>query len=390
MVTQQEAPQLEVEESTPTYARVVVRPLPRGFGVTLGNTLRRVLLSSLPGAAVTTVRIEDARELIKHEFSTVYGMAEDVTEFLLNVKEIRLRGLSDRPGKMFLDVQGEGNVTAGMISVSADYEIVNPELHLATLDEPDARLQVEFTVERGTGYQPATAVAGLAIGVMPVDAIFTPVRKASFTHEPDRVGQEATLERLMLEVWTDGSLSGQDAVAQAADILMHHFGYFTSIGRTAASPVDRGLGSTLALPPDRYNMPIEDLNLSVRAHNCLKRAGLMTVGQVLDKSEEELLALRNFGRKSYEELRQRLVEVGFLDKSVLEREIGAAFEEEEELAEEQVAAPPRLQPEEPQPAEKEVVLPLPETGPEEIGPIGLALKQALRSRKSGKTGGEEA
>ena len=179
MTTQITMPQLQVEESTDNYARIVAEPLPSGFGTTVGNSLRRVLLSSLPGAAVTSVRIDE----VEHEFSTIPQMKEDVIEFLLNIKELRLRALSDRPGKLYLEAQGEGPVTAAAIQTTADYEIVNPELHLATLDSADARLTVELSVEKGTGYQPATAANGMPIGMIPVDAIFSPVRKVHYNVE---------------------------------------------------------------------------------------------------------------------------------------------------------------------------------------------------------------
>jgi DNA-directed RNA polymerase subunit alpha len=314
-------PQLTLEEETDeTFGRVVAEPLEAGFGITVGNALRRTLLSALPGTAITAVRIEG----VEHEFSTVPNMKEDVIEFLLNVKDIRLRSLSDRPGKMFLEASGEGEVTAAQIQQTADYEIVNPELHLATLESKDARLSIEFTVEQGRGYQPAGTTEGLPIGVIPVDGIFSPVRRVNYKVEHTRVGQVTNFDRLLLEVWTDGTISPVDAVSNAADILAEQFSLFGRLGRPQPTMVGRGLGSGAALPPDRYNTPIEDLNLSVRAYNCLKRSGLMTVGAVLEKSEEELLALRNFGRKSYDELRDKLLSMGFLKPEDME-ESGAVL-----------------------------------------------------------------
>lgn len=313
-LTQLESPQLQIEEANDTYARVVAEPLQSGFGTTLGNSLRRVLLSSLPGAAVSSVRIDE----VEHEFSTIPNMKEDTTEFLLNLKEVRLRGYSDRPGKLYLEAAGSGAVTAAAIQPTADYDIVNPDLYLATLDGDQARLTVELNVERGTGYVPAGAAAGMPIGVIPVDAIFTPVRKVNYTVQHTRVGQMTNYDRLILEVWTDGTLTGVEAISQSADILSDYLHRFSALGKPVVPAMERGLGIGSSLPPDRYNTPIEDLNLSVRAYNCLKRSGLMTVGQVLEKSEDELLSLRNFGRKSYDELRERLVELGFLDASDLE------------------------------------------------------------------------
>jgi DNA-directed RNA polymerase subunit alpha len=314
--TESVVPQLTVDEETEKYARLIAEPLESGYGITLGNALRRVLLSSLEGAAITSVRIEQ----VQHEFSTIAGLQEDTTEFLLNAKEIRLRPVSNRSGTLALDVEGPCEVTAGDLQVPADFEVINPELHLATIDVPKARLNVEFHAELGKGYVPAGSVEGLPIGVIPVDAIFTPVRKVNYRVEKTRVGQSTNFDRLILEVWTDGTLGPVDAVGQSADILMDQFALFSQMGRPdyGMHPSSLGSGSTsvaglIGMPPDRYNTPIEDLALSVRAYNCLKRSGLMTVGQVLEKTEDELLALRNFGRKSYDELRDRLIELGYVD-----------------------------------------------------------------------------
>src|SRR6185312_10394652 len=309
-------PQLAVEEETERYARLVAEPLEPGYGITLGNALRRVLLSSLEGAAITSVRIDS----VEHEFSTIAGMQEDTTDFLLNLKEVRLRALSNRSGTLSLEIQGPGEVTAGDIQVPADFEIANPELHLATLDNATARLNVEMHAQLGKGYVPAGSVEGFPLGMIPVDAVFTPIRKVNYKVEKTRVGQATTYDRLVLEVWTDGTVGAVDAVGQSADILMDQFSLFSAMGRPDLAQLSSGgsLGggtsvAGMLMPPDRYNTPIEDLQLSVRAYNCLKRSGLMTVGQVLEKSEDELLGLRNFGRKSYDELRDRLIELGYVD-----------------------------------------------------------------------------
>jgi DNA-directed RNA polymerase subunit alpha len=290
-------------------------------------------------------------------------------EFLLNVKDIRIRSLTDRPGKMFLEARGEGEVTAAQIQTSADYEIVNPEQHLATLEGANARLSVEFTVEQGHGYQPAGSTDGLQIGVIPVDAIFSPVRRVNYRVEHTRVGQVTNFDRLLLEVWTDGTMSPVDAVSNAAELLADQFMRFSRLGRPQPALVGRGLGSGAALPPDRYNTPIEDLNLSVRAYNCLKRSGLMTVGAVLEKSEEELLALRNFGRKSYDELRDKLISMGFLQPGDEEGGMGMGGGMRSYVAE-----------------------PDEDTDEEELGPVAKALLEALK--ESGKDalllGGDEA
>jgi DNA-directed RNA polymerase subunit alpha len=307
-------PQLTVEDETATYARIVAEPLEPGYGITLGNALRRVLLSSLEGAAITSVRIDQ----VQHEFSAINGMHEDTTEFLLNVKEIRLKALTNRPGTLSLDAEGPGRITAADIRVPADFEVVNPGIVLATLDSPGAKLSAEFHARVGKGYEPAGSVEGMPIGVIPVDAIFSPIRKVNYRVDKTRVGQSTDFDRLVLEIWTDGTIGAVEALGQSADILIEQFMLFGAMGRPEL-PM-RGAGGSagvtpagLLLPHDRYNTPIEELNLSVRAYNCLKRSGLMTVGQVLEKSEEELLALRNFGRKSYDELRDRLIEYGYID-----------------------------------------------------------------------------
>ncbi len=306
-------PQIEIEEASDEYAKIVAAPLPPGFGITLGNALRRVLLSSLKGAAVTSVRIDG----VQHEFSTIPNVKEDTIEFLLNVKEMRLRALSDRPGTLVLDISGRaGAITAADITVPEHYEIVNTDLYLATVDSADARLYVEFNVDQGKGYVPAGQVDGTTIGVIPVDAIYSPVRKVNYGIQHTRVGQATNYDKLTLEIWTDGTLTAVEAVSKSAEELIEQFRLFSHMGRPTMPTVERGLGAGIQLAPDKYNMPIEDLNLSMRAYNCLRRSGLMTVGQVLEKSEEELLALRNFGRKSYDELRERLDELGLLSADV--------------------------------------------------------------------------
>lgn len=308
-------PQIEIVEASDYapggggFAKIVASPLPPGFGITLGNALRRVLLSSLKGAAVTSVRIDG----VQHEFSTIPNLKEDTIEFLLNVKEMRLRALADRPGTLILDITGRsGPITASDIQVPEHYEIVNPDLYLGTVDSESGRLYVEFNVDQGQGYQPAGGVDGTTIGVIPVDAIFSPVRKVNYKIEHTRVGQATNYDKLTLEIWTDGTMTAVEAVSKSAEFLIEQFRLFSHMGRPAMPTVERGLGAGRQLPPDKYNMPIEDLNLSMRAYNCLRRSGLMTVGQVLEKSEEELLALRNFGRKSYDELREKLDEMNLL------------------------------------------------------------------------------
>jgi len=270
----------------------------------LGNVLRRVLLGHLEGAAVVRVRIEG----IQHEFSTIPYVREDTTEFILNVEAMRLKPLSGRPGKLTLEVEGEGRVTAANIKPSADFEIANPELYLATLDSAEARLYVEFDVELSRGYQEAGSSDNLPVGVIPVDAIFTPIRKVNFTVEPVHVGQETSRERLYLEVWTDGTISPSDAISSSAEIVIEQLAPFVS--HTQISAVTEEEVSRPSIPEELYNMPVEQMNLSVRTLNCLRRGGIATVGALVSKKEKDLMALRNFGMKSKREIDERLESLG--------------------------------------------------------------------------------
>ena len=298
-------PRIECVESRDNYGRFLAEPLEKGFGVTLGNALRRVLLGYLPGAAVTRVKIEG----IQHEFSTIPYVKEDTTEFLLNVKALRLKSLSDRPGKLTLEVEGEGRVYAADIKPSTDFEITNPELYLATLDSSEARLYVELDVELGEGYREAESSDNLPVGTIPLDAVFTPIRKVNFNIEPTHVGQEISRERLYLEVWTDGTISPTDAISHSASVLIEQLSPFVDYPRISQMKAEEQL-IRLSIPDEQYNMPVDQLNLSVRTMNCLRRAGITTVGELISKGEKELLALRNFGQKSKQELEERLNTLG--------------------------------------------------------------------------------
>jgi len=292
-------------ESEGNFGRFVIEPLEKGFGTTLGNALRRVLLGYLPGAAVTNVRIEN----IQHEFSTIPHVKEDTIEFLLNVKELRLKSITGRAGKLTLEAKGGKQVFAADITPSADFEIANPELYLAALDSPKAKLEVDFDVEISHGYQEAKSGDNLAIGVIPVDAIFSPIRKVNFTVEPIHVGKETSRERLHLEVWTDGTISPADAVSTGAEILVGQLSPFVNFTRMLPpEPQQEAEGSVL--PEEQYNTSVEQLNLSVRTLNCLRRGGITTLGELVTRSEKELMALRNFGQKSKQEIDQRLQELG--------------------------------------------------------------------------------
>ena len=307
-------PKIECVESRDNFGRFLVEPLETGFGVTLGNALRRVLLSYLPGAAVTRVKIEG----VQHEFSTIPNVKEDVTEFLLNVKAIRLKPVSGRPGKLTLEAEGEGQVCAADIRPSTDFEIANPELYLATLDSPEARLYVEFDVELGEGYRQAESSDNLPIGVIPIDAFFTPIRKVNFEVESTHIGQETSLKRLYLEVWTDGTISPEDAISRGASILTERLAPFVSYGKVSEMKVEeKEKRLRLSIPEEQYNMPVEQLNLSARTMNCLRRGDIATVGELINKEEElinkgekGLLSLRNFGQKSKQEVEERLKELG--------------------------------------------------------------------------------
>ena len=337
-LTQGEPPPIEEEEEIPSplvtvvesddrYGRFVTEPLPKGYGVTLGNPLRRVLYSSLPGTAVTWIKIED----VLHEYTTIPHVKEEVSEFLLNVKGIRLRSEVDRPGKLRLEVAGRGEVSAGDIIASSDFEVVNPDLHLATLDSDEAKLSVEFNVERGSGYEVAAQGNGLPIGVLPVDAVYTPIRKVNYSIESMRVGQRTDFERLILELWTDGSITPVDALRQAANILVEQFFLFANT-QTEADEAGEGPPIALKVSPEQYNTPVERLDLSSRTLNCLKRASIDKVGEILAMKRADLLQIRNFGERSLNELYDRLRELDMLpaelDPDLQDEQAAEAADEE--------------------------------------------------------------
>jgi len=284
-------------------------PLQGGYGITLGNALRRVLLSSLPGAAVTSIRIDG----LHHDFAAIPHAREDTTQLLLNVKQIRFKFHGENPVRLQLEARGEGVVTAADIRCPSEVEIINPELPLLTLDSNDAEFSMELTVQRGTGYSPAEERGRLPIGEIPVDAIFSPIRKVNFTVEQTRVGRMTDYDKLTMEIWTDGSIDPQEALRQAAQILVDQFKHIASFG-VEAEGVEKEEKKG-EIPPQVYERPIDDLDLSVRAYNCLKRAGITKVGEILDrlsKGDEEMLTIRNFGRKSLDELKAALRAKGFL------------------------------------------------------------------------------
>ncbi len=300
-------PKVEYAELSDTYGKFVVEPLDRGFGVTLGTSLRRVLLASITGAAATSVKIDG----VLHEFSTIPGVVEDVTQIVLNLKELTLRLYTDKPKLLRLDVKGKKEVTAADIQEDPEVEILNPSLRLATLDRKDTRLAMEIVVERGKGYVPAEKHrrSEHVIGVIPVDSIYSPIQKVNYAVEDTRVGHTTDLDRLVLEIWTDGSVRPEEALQEASRLLIDHFRLFAGIAD------ETGTGATfgVAEDPDRARamaMPIEDLDLSVRPYNCLKRAGIHTVGDLIKKTEDEVVAVKNFGRKSLDEVKEKLAAHG--------------------------------------------------------------------------------
>ncbi len=297
-------PKIECVETTDTYGRFVAEPLERGFGVTIGNSLRRILLSSLPGAAVTSVLIEG----IQHEFSTIPHVKEDTIDFLLNIKAVRIRPLSQRSGKLFLEAAGGGEISAGDIQTTADFEIANPDLHLATLDSAKARLSLELNVELGRGYLPAGSSDGLPIGVIPIDAVFSPVRRVNFTVDRSSAREGSNEEKLLLEVWTDGTITPLEAVSQSASILVEQFSCFRELARTLKEEGAEFSWQRL-IPPEQYHMPIDQLSLSTHTYNSLRRGGVTTLGQILEKGVDGLSTLAGFGAKSKEEVEAVLKEL---------------------------------------------------------------------------------
>ena len=302
-----ENPQIEPVEEAGTYAKYEAGPLQAGYGVTLGNALRRVMLSSLDGAAVTSVQIRD----VYQEFSTIPGVKEDVTQIVLNIKKLRIKSFATHPVQLRLIKSGAGAVTAADIAESADVEIVNPDLVLMTLDTDDVTIELDLTVERGVGYIGAERAEALPIGVIAVDAIFTPVKKVNYWIDSVRVGQETNHDKLTIEIETDGTITPEEALSRAASRLVDEFQHFVTIGMVAM-PGDRAVGGVPALPPNMLDMPIEELDLPMRAYNSLKRNNIVKVGQLLQLKDDDLLRMRNFGKKSLDEMKERLRMRGFI------------------------------------------------------------------------------
>ncbi|HOK54025.1 MAG TPA: DNA-directed RNA polymerase subunit alpha [Armatimonadota bacterium] len=305
-------PRIETLEENDTYGKFVIEPHERGFGNTIGNALRRVMLSSIPGAAITTIKIDG----VLHEFSTIPGVKEDTTELILNLREINVRMESDgtrpEPRTIEIDVHGPGDVTGADIKTPPEVEIVNPEVHIATLDDETAHLRMEMTVEMGRGYVPPDKQerAKQTIGLIPVGALFTPVRKVSYNVEPTRVGHKTDYDRLVMEVWTNGTIRPSDAISDAAKILDKYLRMFFDFSSSPrAGFVDFSSESTMA-GPQAPDARIEELDFSVRTYNCLKKANILTIGELVQYNETDLMNIRNFGKKSLNEVKDKLAMLG--------------------------------------------------------------------------------
>ena len=310
-ITNMVMPKIEREAEARNYGKFVISPLEHGYGVTLGNALRRVLLSSLEGAAVTSIRIVD----VLHEFSDIPGVREDVLQVMLQVKQLRLIMEGIDTIRMHLEVRGEGVVTAADIIAPPEIKIINPDLYLFTADNAKARLDIEFTVERGRGYAPSNERGRMPIGELPVDAIFGPVKRINWEVQSARVGQSTNYDKLILEIWTDGAIAPESALSTSAKILIEHLRYMAGISEETLSIAMEKEVSGSHLTSEVAETPVESLDLSVRVFNSLKRTGIITVGDVLElleKGDQAVMSIRNFGEKSLEELRMKMREKGYL------------------------------------------------------------------------------
>lgn len=303
-----EKPKVEIAEISEdnTYGKFVIEPLERGYGTTLGNSLRRIMLSSLPGAAVSSIKMET----VLHEFSTIPGVKEDVTEIILNLKGLALKLHTNEPKTIRIEAEGEGSLTAGDIVLDPDVEILNPDMHIATLDS-SAKLMMEIHVTKGRGYVAAenNKTTGMPIGVIPVDSIFTPVKKVSYSVENTRVGQVTDFDRLVIELFTDGSIKPDEAISLAAKIMNEHLNLFITL-TDHVGDVEIMVQKEEDKKEKVMEMTIEELDLSVRSYNCLKRAGINTVQELTTRAEEDMMKVRNLGKKSLEEVQKKLKELG--------------------------------------------------------------------------------
>ena len=311
MLEKIEKPEIETVKLEPngTYGMFVLAPLERGYGTTLGNSLRRVLLSSLPGVAVTSVKIDG----VHHELSTIPGVKEDVTEIILNLKGLTAKLYGEGPKTIYIEAEDECEVTAGDIKTDSEVDILVPEMHIATLGK-DAKLYMEITIDRGRGYVPAEKkkqIFNLGVGGIAVDSIYTPVLKVNFRVEDTRLGQVTDYDKLILEVWTDGTVSAKEAVSQAANLLIEHLKSFSNLSDESSITAEMMVEKDDKGKEKILEMTIEELDLSVRSFNCLKRAGINTVEDLISKSEEEMMKVRNLGKKSFDEVKEKLQSLGF-------------------------------------------------------------------------------
>jgi len=305
-------PKIEREAEARNYGKFIISPLERGYGITLGNALRRTLLSSLDGVAVTSIRIAD----VQHEFTDVPGVREDVIHIMLQIKQLRMKMYDVETAHLHLEVRGGGVVTAADIITPPEVEIVNPDLYLFTVDDNKADLEIELTTERGRGYSPADDRTGrLPIGELPVDAIYSPVRRVNWEVGSARVGQSTNYDKLILEIWTDGTVSPEEALSTSAKVFIEHLRHLAGISEESLAAITEEEEEGSRLTSEMIETPIENLDLSVRVFNSLKRTGITTVGEVLElleKGDEAVMSIRNFGEKSLEELRQKMREKGYL------------------------------------------------------------------------------
>jgi len=320
-LTNMVTPKIEREAEARNYGKFIIGPLERGYGITLGNALRRVLLSSLEGVAVSSIRIAD----VQHEFTDIPGVREDVIRVMLQIKQLRMKMYAVDTARLHLEVRGAGVVTAADIITPPEVEIVNPDLYLFTVDDNKAHLEIEMTVERGRGYSPADDRGGrLPIGELPVDAIYTPVRRVNWEAGYARVGQSTNYDKLILEIWTDGTVGPEEALSTSAKILIDHLRHLAGISEESLAAITQEEVESGRLTSEMIETPIENLDLSVRVFNSLKRTGITTVGEVLElleKGDEAVMSIRNFGEKSLEELRAKMREKGYLnDESEIEAE----------------------------------------------------------------------
>ena len=311
-LTNMVTPKIEREAEARNYGKFVIGPLERGYGITLGNALRRVLLSSLEGAAVTSIRIAD----VQHEFSDIPGVREDVIRVMLQLKQLRMKMFGVDTARLHLEVRGSGVVTAADVITPPEVEIMNPDLYLFTVDDNKANLEIEMTVEHGRGYSPADDRGGrLHIGELPVDAIFSPIRRVNWEAGYARVGQSTNYDKLILEIWTDGTFGPEEALSTSAKILIDHLRHLAGISEETLAVITQEEVESSRLTSEMIETPIENLDLSVRVFNSLKRTGITTVGEVLElleKGDEAVMSIRNFGEKSLEELRAKMREKGYL------------------------------------------------------------------------------